>query len=134
MKPLVDTYRGTNWLAWINLAPALWLIISPFALSSSGALMVNNVICALFLALLAGFRVIGLYGQSGLEWVIALLELWIFAAPWAVHYTAGPEGMYDRSVVNNMIVGAVIAVLGTWDAFATRTTKKAFEHGRTATV
>ncbi len=84
--------------------------ISPWVVGFNGqtALAVNNLVIGLAVALLAFGYSTAYERTRGLAWVSGLLGVWLIIAPWVVQNV-------DRTthvLVSNIIVGAVIAVLG----------------------
>jgi hypothetical protein len=100
----------------INLILGLWLIIAPFVLGFSGYRHSewNCIVVGVIVATLAAIRIWGGRAASWLSWINAALGLWLIVSPW----------IYNNSNVNailwnDIIVGAIIVVLGAWSALAT---------------
>ncbi|HEY3852275.1 MAG TPA: SPW repeat protein, partial [Steroidobacteraceae bacterium] len=91
------------------------LAASPWVFDYSGrSAVVGSVIVGAVIALLAAIRLASLHNSMGLSGINLVLALWTMAAPWVCGYAGNAGG-----TANNVIVGAVIAVLAVWSASAT---------------
>ena len=99
----------------LNALVGLWEIAAPFVLTYSAiaAATTNDVIVGVIVAVLAAIRVFWAYGAAWLSWVNVVLGVWLIIAPFVLTYSGTP-------MTNDIIVGIIIAVLGTWSALATR--------------
>lgn len=98
-----------------NLLLGLWLIIAPFLLSyATSASRGNDITIGIIVALLAAFRLLGVYRAAWLSWLNALLGIWLIIAPFVLRYGS------SSALWNDVIVGLFIAFLGLWSATASR--------------
>lgn len=94
----------------LSLLTGLYLAVSPWVVGFNGmtTLRANNLILGIALAVLAvGFG--SVYERTyGMGWAAAAIGVWTIIAPWVV------SGNVDttRTVVSNVITGAVAVVLG----------------------
>lgn len=108
---------GTNkWQDWVNLVLAVWLFISPWALSfypGGAAALPAAAWTAWVLAIVIGvFSVAALVkARPWEEWVNIVAAALLFISPWVLGYYGGaPAAMW-----NALIVGAVVFILAIWD-------------------
>lgn len=104
----------------INVLAGIWLFISAFVIYAHGPMVTNNIIFGIIVTVLALIRVSGAYDQSWLSWLNALCGIWVIISPWAVMGT-GANGPTQGMIINNVITGAVVAVLACWSAIASDT-------------
>ncbi len=96
----------------LNVLAGLWLIIAPFVLGyDSGDPYWNDIVFGAIVALLALARTVGAYRASWMSWLNMLVGAWIFASAFWLDDTSTAK-------VNDIIVGAVIFVLGAASATA----------------
>jgi len=132
--------RGASGL---NIILGIWLIISPWVLGYSGLSwpLWNNVACGILIALLAAARIWSPGTGPGVSWVIALLGIWLIVAsfiwaygpaaavPPAATGAATPAAPAMAPMVqgalnahwNDIVVGAIVLILGAWSAMSGRT-------------
>jgi hypothetical protein len=102
--------RATQFTEGLAFLAGVYLAISPWVVGFNQltTITVNNLITGIAAALLAaGFA--SAFGRThGLTWVLPIIGIWTIITPWAV------SGDVDtlRVVLNNVIVGALIALLG----------------------
>jgi hypothetical protein len=101
----------------LNVLAGIWEILAPFILGYSGFVTptTNAIIVGLIVAVLAAIRYFGAYSASWLSWINAILGVWLIVAPFILGYG-------NPARTNDIIVGIIIAVLGTWSALASRRT------------
>ena len=103
-SPVARIIEGLGFLA------GLWLAMSPWVVgfANQSGIMGSNLFTGLAVAVLAlGFA--SAFGRThNLAWVTPLLGLWTIFSPWLVADT-DPTA---RVIVNNLILGIVILVLG----------------------
>ena len=94
---------------WVNLALAVALFISPWALgfvsvrpAAWNAWAVAIVIGVIAVAAITAFAVWE-------EWVNLLLGLWLIASPWVLHFSTD-----TRPTWTAVILGIVAAVISAW--------------------
>ncbi|HFB52206.1 MAG TPA: hypothetical protein ENJ48_00805 [Anaerolineae bacterium] len=104
-------------LSWIVALFGLWEVIAPFLLgySAVGAALWDAIIIGVVLIVLAGWA--ALVNQEGtiksLNWINAVLGLWLIIAPFILAYSGTAAAMW-----NDIIVGVVVAVLAAWAALS----------------
>ncbi|MEU4098017.1 SPW repeat protein [Streptomyces sp. NPDC026673] len=89
----------------------LYCAISPWTVHFSGArpeLALNNLVIGIAVALLGLCLAMAPARMYGLSWAIAALGIWMIISPWVVSTTSPGTG----AIVNNVVVGAVICLLG----------------------
>ncbi len=104
--------RTTKSLSWLIALVGLWHLISPWVLGYTAftSALVNAVI---FGALLIIFGVVAALVRSAgaarwLNWLNALIGIWLIIAPFALGFAA----LHRGAEVNSIIVGIVELVLG----------------------
>lgn len=102
----------------LNVLAGIWEIIAPFLLGYAAAATptTNAIIIGLVVAVLAAIRYFGAYQAAWLSWICAILGIWLIIAPFALGYSG-----IAAATTNDIIVGIIIAALGTWSALASRT-------------
>jgi hypothetical protein len=108
-KKQVQTASG------INVAAAVWMIISPFVLGFTAmyAVFVNNVILGIAIGILAAVRISIPESRTGwLSMVNVILGLWLIISP----FTLSGVGMVP--LWNNIILGIVVVVMAGMSASA----------------
>ena len=101
----------------LNVIAGLWLIISPWILHDQAQrAYTNNVILGIAIAVLAAIRVGGAYRAAWLSWINLVLGLWVIVSPWVLQFPASQT----QAFWNNVIIGAIVAILAIWSALATR--------------
>jgi hypothetical protein len=99
----------------LNLIAGIWLIIAPWVLGYSGEdPRWNDVVFGAIVALFALIRISGAYRESWLSWLNALIGVWIFIAAFTIDYSTA-------AMSNDIIVGAIVFLLGLWSASASET-------------
>jgi hypothetical protein len=98
----------------LNVVMGIWEILAPFILGYSSASVptTNAIIVGLIVTVLAAIRFFGAYRAAWLSWVNAVLGVWLIVAPFILGYAGNAR-------TNDIIVGVIIAALGTWSALAT---------------
>jgi hypothetical protein len=103
-SPTTQITEGLALLAGVYLAISPWVV----GFTNLSTITLNNLVTGLAVGLLAlGFA--AAFGRThGLSWVVPLIGVWTIVSPWAV------SGNVDitRVVINNVITGAVITLLG----------------------
>ncbi|MEO3872092.1 SPW repeat protein [Nonomuraea sp. B12E4] len=103
-KPAVQLADGLTLLAGLFLAVSPWIV----GFTGHTGLTGNNVITGLAVALLA-LAFSSAFGRTyGLAWTAPLIGVWTIVAPWVIR----GEGATTASIISNVVVGAVIAILG----------------------
>lgn len=118
MARKLETIRSTvKGVSGTNIAAGLWLIAAPFILAYTGvtAAMWNAILVGLAVLALAWIRVAKPLQNEGASWTNVALGVWLLIAPFALGYTATAAAM-----TNDIIVGLIVAGLGTWSALASR--------------
>ena len=103
--PAARITDGALVLAGLFLAVSPWVVgFLPFEANLS----VNNFVCGIAVAVLAGGFAVA-YGRThGLAWLPVALGIWTFAAPFIIQrgYASGP------AIASNIVVGLVTIALG----------------------
>lgn len=118
MERNLETVRSTvKGVSGINIAAGLWLIAAPFVLAYTDvtAAMWNAILVGLAVLTLAWVRVANPLKYEGLSWTNVVLGIWLLIAPFALGYSATTAAMW-----NDIVVGLIVAGLGTWSALSSR--------------
>lgn len=100
-----------NWASGINLILAIWLFISPWALSySMPSVLWNNIIVGIAVFVLSWVRLSNRSTTGAASWINVLLGIWLIIAPFAMHYEN--DGQRWNSVIIGIIVGILALVSG----------------------
>jgi hypothetical protein len=106
----VSESRSAQVTEGLALIAGLYLAISPWVVGFNqlATITLNNLVTGIAAGLLAlGFA--SAFGRThGLTWVLPLIGIWVIVSPWVV----SGEVNITQVVVNNVIVGAVILLLG----------------------
>lgn len=114
----METVRSTvKGVSGTNIAAGLWLIAAPFVLAYTGvtAALWNAILVGLAVLILAWVRVANPLQYEASSWTNVVLGIWLLIAPFALGYSATTAAM-----TNDIIVGLIVAALGTWSALASR--------------
>lgn len=103
-------FSTRRWQDQAILLLGVWLFFSPFVLGydSSSAIAMNVFIFGALIAILAAFD---LYKTHAWAVIVNLLAgLWVAVSSWV-------DALADRSalMINNVIIGAAVAVLALWE-------------------
>jgi hypothetical protein len=99
----------------INVLLGIWLIVSPWMFGySEQAAVLSSVSVGVLIALLAAIRLASVHNSVGLSGINILLALWTVVSPWAYAYVSNEGALLD-----NIIVGLLVAALAIWSAVAT---------------
>ena len=103
----------------INFFLGIWVLISPFVLGFSGfrGLMLNNVIVGVIVMIVAAVQAWGTTRTSGgLSWINLILGLWLIVTAFVFNVQGIPSIVW-----NQIISGAVVAILAAISVFSTST-------------
>ena len=111
-QPAISQIRMASGL---NALAGIWEVLAPFILgySADATPTTNAIIVGLTVTVLAAVRFLGAYRAAWMSWVNAALGVWLIVSPFILGYTGTPR-------TNDIIVGILIATLGTWSALATK--------------
>ncbi|ETK37464.1 SPW repeat protein [Microbispora sp. ATCC PTA-5024] len=103
-NPAAQLADGLTLLSGMYLALSPWIV----GFDRMTPLTVNNLITGIVVALLAlGYS--SAFGRTyGISWVAPVIGLWTIVAPWIIRGGMATTG----TIVNNVIVGALILILG----------------------
>ncbi|MDI3468799.1 MAG: hypothetical protein OJF62_000862 [Pseudolabrys sp.] len=112
-----ETRAITNkWQDWVNLILAIWLFISPWALSFAPATAGASVAASWTAWILA--IVIGVFSIAALvraqpweEWINIVAAVLLFISPWVLRYYS----VSHAAMGNALIIGAITFILAIWD-------------------
>lgn len=110
---MAPTRRTASGVSGLNLLAGIWLLVSAFVLSFSNLpdARWNNVAVGIAVAIIAMVRM-GASNQIGWSWLNAALGIWALVSPWVMGFAGNVTLMW-----NNVITGAVIAIIGLSSAF-----------------
>ena len=102
---------------WGVAVIGLWEALAPFILGYSfiAAALANALVIGITIIILAAWAGLtsNLISERTLDWVIAVLGLWLIAAPFVLGYSDLTIAMW-----NAIIVGVVVAGLEIWAALS----------------
>jgi hypothetical protein len=99
----------------VNVALGIWLIVSPWVFDySRKSAVLSSISVGALIAFLAAIRVASLHNSAGLSGINLLLAFWTVASPWAYGYATN-----ECALLDNIIVGILVAALAIWSAIAT---------------
>jgi hypothetical protein len=108
----------TKTLSWLIVLAGIWEVISPWVLGFSNlpSAMINAVITG---ALLIIYGLVAAFTRSSglamvLNWLNALVGLWLIVAPFVMGFAA----LSYAAEISSIIVGAVAVIFGIWAAVA----------------
>ncbi len=108
----MKTARTLSWLVAIG---GLWELVAPFILkyTATSAAMWDAVIVGIVLIILGVWAALSKVESTmrTLNWINALLGLWLVIAPFVLKYTTVSAALW-----NDIIVGVVVLVLAIWAA------------------
>jgi hypothetical protein len=120
-EPAIEHPRSGGWreevknASALNLLAGIWLIIAPWVLAYPGSdPRWNDVVFGAIVAFIALLRVAGAYRASLLSWLNAAIGVWVFIAAFTIDSSATAGG-------NDIILGAIVFILGVWSASASET-------------
>jgi hypothetical protein len=103
-SPITQITHGLIVLAGVYLAISPWVV----GFSGQATITVNNLLTGIAVAVLATGLASAFGRTHGLAFVVPLVGVWTIITPWVV------SGNVDTTnvIVNNVIIGAVLVVLG----------------------
>ncbi len=103
---------------WITFVLAAWLISSPFVIPYRHvyAALTNDVVAGLLVIVCS--IVVAVTGSRIASWLLAILGLWVVAAPFLLGYYRNIPS--TNSTMNEVLTGAVIFLTGAIHAVAAR--------------
>ena len=133
----VDTnpaQRG-KWVSALVALIGLWLIVEPLLFELTTANFWNDVIIGVALIVLGGYnyyrRADERLGSVSVGVFVALLGLWMIAAPFVFGTDAGAADTGVLGFWNDVVVGALVLILGAYSAYEARDTDVARPAART---
>jgi len=102
-------------LSWIIAIAGLWEIAAPFVfgMTATTAFLWDAIIIGLALLILGAWAALANDESTikNLNWVNAVLGLWLIIAPFILSYSSAAIAMW-----NDIVVGVIVVVLGVWAA------------------
>ncbi len=96
----------------INLVAGIWLVIAPWVLGyTSITAQWNDVACGVAITLLALARLSGASRLIWASWLNCMIGIWLIVATFTID-------LNPTEWINDVIVGAVVALLALWSASA----------------
>src|SRR5262245_16026371 len=129
-----------QWTGWVLLALGVWLIVAPFALgySAIGAAIINDGAFGVLIVGLAAYSMVAPRRVAeAFSWLVSAAGLCVAFAPFLLGYAAfqGPDlgpsitpyfADYPvPAIINDVVVGFCVAILGLMQAVAFRTPHRA---------
>lgn len=101
----------------VNLVAGVWLIIAPFILGYSdlSSATTNDIVVGALVAILSAVRIFSVARWTWLSWLNVILGFWLIIAPFVLGYPIATPRF------NDIILGIVIIIAGTWSATSTPT-------------
>ena len=124
----VDTNPGERgkWVSALVALVGLWLVVEPFLFEITTANFWNDVIIGLALIALGAYnyyrRADERLGSVAVGVFVALLGLWMIAAPFVFGTDAGVAEATGVGFWNDIVVGALTLILGAYSAYEARDT------------
>ncbi len=104
-------------LSWLVALAGAWEVVAPFLLgfTATTAFLWDAVIIGLALVVLGVWAALSNQESTdrGLDWINAILGLWLIAAPFVLGYSGSAVPLW-----NDVGVGVIVAVLAGWAAVA----------------
>ncbi|HEX5415873.1 MAG TPA: SPW repeat protein [Chloroflexota bacterium] len=99
----------------LNALAGIWVFFAPFLLGYSlvAPATINDVIVGFIVAVFSGLRFFGAFGAVWLSLINAALGVWLILSPFILGYQGVP-------LVNDVILGFIIAILGTWSTLVSQ--------------
>lgn len=133
----VDTNPGERgkWISALVALIGLWLVVEPLLFEVTPANFWNDIIIGLALVVLGAYnyyrRADERLGSVAVGVFVALLGLWMIAAPFVFGAEAGVAAETEAlGFWNDIIVGAVVLILGAYSAYEARDTDVAHPAGQ----
>lgn len=103
----MNEWVSTRWAAGLTMVAGLWILISPWALQFWGISTAtgNNIILGVAILILAFVQFNGAE-ELWASWVNFILGVWMLISPYVLGFS-----MFGRILANNLVSGAVVAVL-----------------------
>lgn len=125
--------RG-KWVSVLVALLGLWLIAEPLLLEMTAANFWNDVVVGLALIVLGGYnyyrRADERLGSVAVGVFVALLGLWLIAAPFVFGVDTGATEATGLAFWNDVVVGALVLILGAYSAYEARDTDVARPAGQ----
>jgi len=98
----------------LNILAGIWLIIAPFVLGYSNVVQAqwNDIVLGAVIAALAALGALIKSTVIWTSWIIVALGFWLIVAPFILSYPLA------ISRWNDIVLGLVVIVIGTWSATA----------------
>lgn len=104
-------------LNWAVVPLGVWEVLAPFILGyfTTSAALWNAIIIGIALVVLAALAALSRAETTvkALEWISAVLGVWLIIAPFIVHYSDVAAAKW-----NDIVVGVGVTVLAVWAALA----------------
>ena len=104
-------------LSWVVVLAGIWEVVAPFVLGytvTTAALWDAVIVGAVLIVLGAWAALSNQEGTDrGLDWLNALVGLWLIAAPFVLEYTGIAAALW-----NDVVVGIIVAVVAGYAAVA----------------
>lgn len=134
----VDTNptESGKWISAIVALLGLWMVVQAFLLDPIAGNFWSDVIVGLALVALGGYnfyrRANERLGSVGVGAFVALLGLWLIVTPFILGSTEGTAAVeMDLELWNDVIVGALVFLMGAYSAYQARETDVARPAART---
>ena len=95
-----------KWGSILNLLLGVWLLCSPWAIGTAGALATNAIIFGIVAILVAWWSLVAAPEIHTPAMVNLAAGIWLFVAPWVLGYT-DPGTRW-----NNLLVGVLMVIFG----------------------
>lgn len=124
----VDTNPGERgkWISALVALLGLWMVVEPFIFEMTAANLWNDIIVGLALIALGAYnyyrRADRRLGSVAVGVFVALLGLWLIAAPFVFGVDSGATEATGANFWNDIAVGALALILGAYSAYEARDT------------
>ena len=117
--------RG-KWVSALVALLGLWMVVEPFLFEMTAANFWNDIIIGLALIALGAYnyyrRADERLGSVAVGVFVALLGLWLIAAPFILGIDAGVSEATGATFWNDIVAGALALILGAYSAYEARDT------------
>ncbi len=104
---------GIKNMNWAMAVVGVWVVIAPFVLgyASTSAALWNDIIVGVAVVILAAASAMSKAegGVRTMDWINAVLGLWLILAPFILGYSAVTAALWS-----DIVAGVVILVLSVW--------------------
>lgn len=119
-----NTRSTAKYASGLNVIAGLWLIIAPWVLGYSEltAVLWNDMIVGVLIAIFAGIRFAKPLRRQGISWINLVLGIWLIAASVVLPHGVGVVTEGALAFWNDIILGSIVVILSIASADSTNNT------------